>query len=216
MPVGKLSADFVSITVKVCGFWRRYITKRKPSWRRSTNIINLSELRTWVCDSCVQNIERFYTFRDMLQRNVTDFNERFLKEQKETQNQMTEHDNHLIEMRFDDFSDNEDCYELACPDIENNSVSSGTSYENEWNNNKWLIERNIQANEISEELETKIEVADTVIQENIERLLKFENEVMFIKCEDCHHKFPPNAKSSNEETIEHHTCVLDNNNCRKF
>ncbi|XP_019561261.3 uncharacterized protein LOC109429708 [Aedes albopictus] len=83
------------------------------------NIIDLDELRTWVCGGCLDSIERFYSFRNMLQRNLTDFNERFREEQKEHQQHESDwNDSQQVELLYSDFSDCEDCYEIPPTDSE--------------------------------------------------------------------------------------------------
>lgn len=87
------------------------------------NIIDLDELRTWVCGGCLENIERFYSFRNMLQRNLADFNERFREEQKEHQHEADWNDNQQVEVLYSDFSDCEDCYEIPPTDSEYDTES---------------------------------------------------------------------------------------------
>ncbi|XP_062553145.1 uncharacterized protein LOC134218239 [Armigeres subalbatus] len=82
------------------------------------NIIDLDELRTWVCESCLNNIEKFYSFRNMLQHNLADFNERFREEQKEHQHETAWNDNQQVEVYFSDFSNCDDCYEIPPTDSE--------------------------------------------------------------------------------------------------
>lgn len=82
------------------------------------NIIDLDELRTWVCGGCLENIEKFYSFRNMLQHNLVDFNERFREEQKEHQHEADWNDSQQVEVLYSDFSDCDDCYEIPPTDSE--------------------------------------------------------------------------------------------------
>lgn len=78
----------------------------------------MDELRTWVCEGCLENIGKFYNFRNMLQQNLTDFNERFRAEQKEHQHAADWNDSQQLEVFYSDFSDCDDCYEVPPTDSE--------------------------------------------------------------------------------------------------
>lgn len=82
------------------------------------NIIDLDELQTWVCEGCLDSIGKFYSFRSMLQQNLTDFNERFRAEQKEHQYAADWSDSQQLEVIYSDFSDCDDCYEVVPTDSE--------------------------------------------------------------------------------------------------
>ncbi|XP_055542079.1 uncharacterized protein LOC129727864 [Wyeomyia smithii] len=165
------------------------------------SIIDVDELRSFVCLSCYRNIERFCAFREMLQGNQNDFLERFRLEQQEVPEESDESgsDHQQVQLSFHFLSDVEDSeYDSDVPVKERRWEGSAQrlddqqhepddfGFDDDWLDKNLFRDPSIPPTESDD---------DSAPAETI-------------KCEVCLMRFPHRTSAGSRETIDEHFCVL--------
>ncbi|XP_053696544.1 uncharacterized protein LOC128743882 [Sabethes cyaneus] len=162
------------------------------------NIIDVDELRSFVCLSCYRNIERFCAFRKMLQGNQSDFLERFRLEQQEGQEESYDgkDDHQQLQVSYHFLSDVDDseydsdvpmlerCWGGSAQILDDQHEPTDFGFDDDW------LERNL-----FREPSLPTESDDDSASETI-------------KCETCLMRFPRRIGGTGKETIDEHYCVL--------
>ncbi|XP_058820398.1 uncharacterized protein LOC131682721 [Topomyia yanbarensis] len=151
------------------------------------NIIDVDELRTWVCYSCYRNIQRFCAFREMLRGNQNEFSQRFQEEQLEQKNVVCSTNHQQIHVAYDFLGELDNCWE-----------SDG----NDWWDTGERFTETCRTNEDSG-FNDHPSQKTTVSLENCYGTLGSE----MVKCESCQYRYPLCATDSSVETIEDHICI---------
>ncbi|XP_058453749.1 uncharacterized protein LOC131431854 [Malaya genurostris] len=153
-------------------------------------IIDVDELRTWVCYKCYQNIQKFCAFREMLRGNQGVFKQRFEEEQLEQMSVVSSNDHHQVEVFYDFAGDLESYWEPELSNTEKHWWDTGETIDE--------LRKHEDSGFNDDPLDRR-----AISLENPDKSIYSE----MIKCETCKQKYPSSANDSCEESIEDHICI---------